>query len=193
MSAATEFLVVLRAHYGIYLDAAWGFGMVKEKIEEIQTLSLSSRPHVTIEELNEENLVISEKDPAEYRAEHVAKMGSFKQRNAVGGLNHVVLGNLVVVSIFSFWDVHYRAKIAKELGMSTENELCVPVMGDIRLMRNDIVRHGGMATKRNCGKCEKLCGFKAGDRIIIDEGKLDMMVMEVRAAIKSLPSPRHVL
>jgi len=187
LSAANNLLRVMHAHHNIYLDAAWGFSMVKEKIEEMQKLMLRSPQHPakTIEELDQTTLYISEEDPAEHRVEHVEKMGLLKQRNVVGGCNHIVLRNLVVVSVFSFWEDHYRARIAEELGIP---ELRVPVIGDIRLIRNDIVHHHGVATPR-IEKCQTLCWFKAGDPIIIDAGKLDTMMVEVRIAITSLFPP----
>ena len=37
------------------------------------------------------------------------------------------------------------------------------LLGDIRLLRNDIVHHGGIATKANSGRCKILQWFNDGD------------------------------
>jgi hypothetical protein len=82
-TARQEFLSIVRGHHLIYLDAVWGFRQVKAQIERSQQLSLAhGHPTAkTIEELDEIELFVSEKDPAIHRAEHVAKMGEFKRRN----------------------------------------------------------------------------------------------------------------
>jgi hypothetical protein len=61
-----------------------------------------------------------EVNPAVHRVEHVAKIGWFKKRNSPEELNYVFLGNLLLVSIFSFWDENYRSLIALELSIAKE-------------------------------------------------------------------------
>jgi hypothetical protein len=184
-----EFIRIVQAHHGVFLDAQWGFRSVKENIERSQQHMLRhpmGSPK-TLEELDATELFVSDKDPAIHRVEHVATMGWFKRRNDKGGLNHIVLGNLIVVSIFSFWEDHYREKIASTLGLP-KDDLLVPVLGDLRLIRNDIVHHQAIATAR-LEKCEKLRWFVEGDAVIMDEEKIDSLVVEVRGAIRGLPPP----
>jgi len=45
-------------------------------------------------------------------------------------------------------------------------------MGDMRRMRNDVVRHRGIATAANTGKCEELRWFQPGDTIYVSDGLL---------------------
>jgi hypothetical protein len=185
MTAREEFLRVLRGHHAIYLDAGLGFRMVRSQVEEWQrTMLRHGHPARTIEELDETELFISDEDPAEHRVEHVAKMGWLKLRNDKNGRNQRALGNLVVVSIFSFWEDHYRALVAHELG-GDKNSLLVPVLGDVRLLRNDIVHHASIATAR-ISRCQVLRWFEPGQVIQLDEARIDTMVVEIRRAIKSL-------
>jgi len=189
INAREEFLRVLRAHHGIYLDALWGFRTVRDQVEQAQRLSLrhGNPSEMAIEKLDETVLFVGDKDPAEHRVEHVAKMGWFKRRNSPGELNQVFLGNLIVVSIFSFWEDHYRSLIASELTIAKE-QLLIPVLGDIRLLRNDIIHHSAVATQR-IERCEILRWFKRGDRISLDAQQVDTIVCEIRNAILALDAP----
>jgi hypothetical protein len=189
MTAREEFLQVLRAHHGIYLDALWGFRMVRTQIEQAQSLSLKHEnpSATTAKELDEVVLFVGDKDPAEHRVEHVAKMGWFKKRNSPGELNYVFLGNLLLVSIFSFWEENYRSLIALELSIAKE-QLLIPVLGDIRLLRNDIIHHSAVATER-IERCEVLRWFKPGDRISLEEQQVDTIVCEIRNSIGALGTP----
>ena len=192
MNAREEFLQVLRAHHSIYLDSMWGVRMVMAQIEHAQRLFLQhGHPTAkTVEELDEIELFVSDKDPSKHRVEHVAKMGSFKRRNSPRGLNQTFLGNLLVVSIFSFWEDYYRSLIASEL-MIAKDRLLIPVLGDIRLLRNDIIHHHAVATQR-IEQCEVLCWFKGGDEISMDEQQVDTMVCEIRNAVRKLITPPAV-
>jgi hypothetical protein len=186
ITAREEFLRVLRAHHGVYLDAVLGFSMVRTQIQQAQQASLA-HGHPTakrIEELDEIEMFVGDKDPARYRVEHVAKMGWFKERNSPGGLNRTALANLIVVSIFSFWEDHYRERVAAELSLEKQ-ALLIPVIGDIRLLRNDIVHHAAIATER-IARCEVLKWFKPGDLIVLTPEQIDEMVVQTRTAIREL-------
>ncbi len=66
------------------------------------------------------------------------------------------LGRQWVVTIYSLWETSYRKRFAPDAGLLDEHELVVPVMGDLKRLRNDIVHHGGIASKNNSGKCSLL-------------------------------------
>ena len=48
------------------------------------------------------------------------------------------------------WEEHYRARITTATGAATRTKL--PVFGDLRLFRNDVV-HQGIAGENNSGRC----------------------------------------
>jgi hypothetical protein len=80
--------------------------MVGSLVEKSQRARIASgQSHETMEELDQLEMFVGPKDPAVFRCEHVAKMGWFKARNKKGGANQIVLGNLIVVGIFSFLDL----------------------------------------------------------------------------------------
>lgn len=101
------------------------------------------------------------------------------------GRNQRLLGNLIIVSIYSFGEHYYREKIALEIGFQKPNDLKVPVLGDVGHLRNSILHYNGRAYKK-IKKCEVLRWFQPGDEIILDEVQVDTIVVEIRKAIKSL-------
>jgi hypothetical protein len=39
-------------------------------------------------------------------------------------------------------------------------------------MRNDVVHHGGIAQKKNSGRCEVLRWFESGDRMLVRQARV---------------------
>lgn len=66
------------------------------------------------------------------------------------------LGRQWVVTVDSLWDSTFRSRIATEMGLSNYRQHKVPVMADMRRIRNDIVHHSAIATERNSGRCNLL-------------------------------------
>jgi hypothetical protein len=66
------------------------------------------------------------------------------------------LGRQWVVTVDSLWDATYRSRIAAEMGLPNYKQHKVPVMADMRQIRNDIVHHSAIATQRNSGRCKLL-------------------------------------
>ena len=59
-----------------------------------------------------------------------------------------------VVTLAARW-TDCRDRFARAEGKDTV-EIKEPIMGDITKMRNDVVHHHGLATRRNTGRCEVL-------------------------------------
>jgi len=64
-----------------------------------------------------------------------------------------------VVAAFTRWDVTHRPALAALLGATPNYDL----FGDLRLLRNDIVHHNGIATSGNSGRCVLLKWFAEGE------------------------------
>lgn len=58
-------------------------------------------------------------------------------------------------------------------------------MGDIRLLRNSIIHHGGIALK-NVENCELLKWYKEGDEIFIDAKKFEEILEHINVMIEKL-------
>lgn len=60
-----------------------------------------------------------------------------------------------IVATYAQWDHHWRPILADAAGVS-ESSVKSDLFGDLRLLRNDIVHHGGVATRHNTGRCTLL-------------------------------------
>jgi hypothetical protein len=74
------------------------------------------------------------------------------------------LGQQWVVMVASQWNDHYRQRLADAKGIA-KNDVADPYLADVNRMRNDVVHHRGIATKRNTGRCEQLRWFDVGEPI----------------------------
>jgi hypothetical protein len=77
---------------------------------------------------------------------------------APGGLVEVRLGQQWIVNVLTAWEHEYRPRLAAVHGCAT-GELKYPLLGDLRLLRNDVVHHHGIATDENSGRCKILRGW----------------------------------
>ena len=80
----------------------------------------------------------------------------------------VQLSNSWIITLVAAWEYRFRQEIAVLLKLPTSNDLTSNEMGDLTLMRNDIVHHHGVATKQNCGRCRSLRWFAEGQKIRVD-------------------------
>lgn len=83
---------------------------------------------------------------------------------APGGLVWIRLGQQWAVSVFTGWEHEYRPRLAQAHGCN-KDDLLYPLLGDLRLIRHDIVHRKGVATIEHTGKCEVLHWFQPGDEI----------------------------
>ena len=69
-----------------------------------------------------------------------------------GARYQVILGQAWVSSLYAAWEHHFRATIAKAVGV-LQPEVMSDIMGDLRLIRHDIEHELGIATRANSGRC----------------------------------------
>lgn len=75
-----------------------------------------------------------------------------------------------IVAFFTFWEHEFRPRLAESHAVQP-NEIVVPLLGDLRLLRNDVVHHRGVATAETTGRCEILGHwFELGDEIYLAVG-----------------------
>lgn len=77
-----------------------------------------------------------------------------------------------LVDVYGRWEDHYRSKTQRTLrSVSAIDDTIrpqLPVLGDLRLIRNDCVHNGGIASHEYTGKCTLLRWFEPGEHIIFD-------------------------
>jgi hypothetical protein len=78
----------------------------------------------------------------------------------------MALGHQWAVSVFTQWEHNFRPRLSAAQNVPLE-DLRDDLMGDIRLLRNDIVHHRGVATANNAGRCKVLRWFHPGEPILI--------------------------
>lgn len=193
MKSVDEFEKVLDYIYGVYLDSFNGFDKLRRWFEKNQKDSLASlkitHPELaSIEYLDSRHMIYGHGDPNTPEAIelHRCTQKEYKDRNSKNGLNVQFLGNMVLVSIFHYWEDFHRGQIASELCI-TKNQLKVPIMGDLRLIRISIIHHAGVALK-NIESCELLKWYKDGDKIVIDKSKFEEIIYHIKNMLNALRS-----
>jgi len=163
MNAVNEFEEVVDHIYGVYLDAT--------KLASIDYLDSVDMIYGKGVPDNPDSILL-----------HRCSQKEYKERNTDKGINYKFIGNMALVSLYQYWEDHYRAKVADQFGLR-KNELLAPIMGDIRLIRISIVHHAGVAL-REIEACEVLSWYKEGDAIFIDKDKVQEIILHVKKLIK---------
>lgn len=96
------------------------------------------------------------------------KTSSVREAVKVGGLFDRYLGWLWVTFTYALWEDEYRQRLSDALGYLDKDDLNLPVLGDLRHIRHDIVHHRGVASADHTGKCEVLQWFAASEDIQIN-------------------------
>lgn len=104
-------------------------------------------------------------DSGTLRVLAVWKLSRLLREFEFSGSAQARLGQQWVVTTFSEWEERVRPAIADAVGVS-KNEVAIPILGDLRNWRNDIVHHHGVATAENAGKNQVLNRFAPGDQIV---------------------------
>jgi hypothetical protein len=80
------------------------------------------------------------------------------------------LSNAWIVGLVAAWEHKFRPELTQLLQLP--EDLKCDVMGDLTLMRNDIVHHRAIATRKNAGRCRSLRWFNADQTIRVDTPKV---------------------
>lgn len=92
---------------------------------------------------------------------HKTTQGDFIRRNVEGGQNHTRAGQLFIVLVYTYWEHEYRSRVAATMGIHPEG-VRLPIMGDFRLLRNDIIHNGGAFGTETVHRLEVLRGLIPG-------------------------------
>lgn len=81
-----------------------------------------------------------------------------------GGRMYVQIGQQWVVATYSRWEDHFRPRLASHLGIKS-TELQLPIFGDLRRLRHDVVHNLGFASGKNSAKRQVLPPLSPGQVI----------------------------
>jgi hypothetical protein len=86
------------------------------------------------------------------------------EKTRLDGLAAGQLGAQLIVFLYTLWEDGFRMSFAKAHGCEAR-DFQVPVLGDLKLMRHDIIHHRSVASSENTGRCQVLRWFKPGEVI----------------------------
>jgi hypothetical protein len=177
-----QFAAEVDALYGYYLDSTLGFQILRERF----TAVLQSSP-ANPSDLDSHMLHFGNGDPNNSATQfhHSVRIAEFKRRNGPGGSNQVRTGQLHIILIYAFWESRYRVSIAAALGIKPD-DLKVPIMGDLRRLRNDIVHCVAIIQRETAAKLEVLTQFKEGDTVRFSDAEVWEMMHHIGTALRNL-------
>jgi hypothetical protein len=86
----------------------------------------------------------------------------------------VELGQQWIVATYSRWEGHFRPELARSLVMRSE-DVVIPLFGDLRRLRHDVVHHLGTATAEWSGRCELLPALAENVRIEVGDAEFRLI------------------
>jgi hypothetical protein len=99
--------------------------------------------------------------------------------------------------MFEYWESEHRALIASALAFGDRKDVKVPVLGDLRLLRQDVIHHRGIVRSETSMKLAVLNGFVAGQQLCLSGEEVEAIIVEVMSAMDHLvvqagcPDPMH--
>lgn len=187
----SEYMGVVDAIYGVYLDSTTGFRLLLKRLTEGQRTSLRmlKRKHpdlASVDYLDRTSFSYGRGDPNEpdsYELHRVSQ-GEVKARNSVGSANYRFIGNMALVALYQYWEDFYRSRIAEYLGKKRD-ELQAAVMGDLRHLRRSVIHHRGIALPE-VANCEVLTWFSPGEKVFVDGPKMEELVLHLKQMLTGL-------
>jgi hypothetical protein len=183
------FLETVDGIYGVYLDATTGFNFLYQRMVEAQG-DLARRDGISPEEAESRPMAYDDVEADNRKGLdapmlHKTTLGELKLRNEEGNNNWIFLANVCLVSIYQYWQDHFREEIATALDHAKKEDLQVPIMGDIRHYRTSIIHHGGIALPE-MQRCHVLPWFRPGERIELTGDQMRMTVSRIRREISEI-------
>jgi hypothetical protein len=175
-----EFVDVLNALAGAHAFAL--AGLSKEREYWSERLASTETP------VTEDSTVYISNGRPEYPstvAYSKWRLGDLPELLGVGGAVMTRVSQQWVISVYAEWDEHYRGLISNAMGLA--EPLKLPMFGDLRRFRHDIVHHRGIATAENSGRCEVFRDwFRPGQPMFFDVHRVAEFMTKVEA-VETLP------
>ncbi len=190
--ATDEYAAAIARVTALYLDSNQGFANNTARLDEGQRQALvglrkSDPSHATRAHVDSLDYLYGKGDPSDPSNVllHWSTQGQFRARNEVHGSNRRLIGQLCLVLTFEYWEGEYRQRIAEALGRPRK-ELTEPILGDLRLIRNDVVHHRGILTERTARRLLVIEGLDIGDEVSFDDEAFHSIIHDIRAFLDRL-------
>jgi len=171
---AAEFVAEINAAYGLYLDATAGFAALVDMITRGQEQAGSTDDNAFF-------YGIGPPTDATNVLLHQTTLGALKKRIQDGGDNYFLLARLLIVLLYELWETGYRTPLATAAGVPRD-QLLVPVFGDLRLLRHEVLHNKGRLTPETLSKLEVLT-VPAAASIDLSKDDLVQVVRQVKVAV----------
>lgn len=180
--AVRQFVEVVDQLFGFYLDCIAGFRENVDRVMRVQSemnVTTSSSP-------DDLPLFFGKGDPNDSKNVmlHETTQGAFKERNRQGGRNQFLLGQYVVVLLYTSWEKSHRERLTAALGL--EEPLELPLMGDLRLLRHEILHNRGRISNRTARRLKVIEGLGPGDNIDLDQDSVEALLRGTKQALDQL-------
>ena len=175
---ADKFFKVVYDIYGTYLDSIMGY-------YHFRNFLIYSQGKNPPPDIDNRKFTYGKGNPGEvgsYKLQE-STQGEVKERNKDEGKNDQIIGNLCLVSIYGYWE-YFRGKIAEEKGISI-NDIKSDLMADIAKIRHSILKHDSVGNEK-MKRCKILKWFKEGEKIYIDQRKMEEVVFFIRKFVDEL-------
>lgn len=184
--AVLNYVVTVDELYGHYLDTTAGFLANARLVAEAQDKARASVPPG--QNLDDLALFYGHGDPNDpsNRLLYKTTQGMYKSRNAKGGHNHIRAAQLLLVLVFEYWESEHRTQIAAALGLPDRSDLKAPLLGDLRLLRQDVIHHQGVVREESLKKMTVLRGIVAGEQLQLTDERIEQLIREVKGTLDAL-------
>lgn len=173
-SAISEFSQFLEAQKGAYSDACAGYRtnhrdiarqvsrVLKTAGRKLGSDGIPSIVHTSVEDPTAPDVIVSS----------TRLSSEFLEANSRSGSNEQQMSRAIVIFVYSYWEDVTRYKCAKSLGCH-KNEVRLPVLGDLRLIRHTILHDQGILSQQNHKRLEVLNEFfRPSVEVIITHDKM---------------------
>jgi len=160
--------------------------LLKRQEETIENFKVSDPELANMEYLDSTHFMYGIGNPNNLGSKvlHRTTQKIVKRRNSENGMNHILIGNYLLVAIYQYWEDIFRGDIAKMFKIK-KNDLSYDIFGDIKSIRRSIIHHNGIALKA-VNDNRILTWFKKDDRIYINDKKFQIIISEIQKAINKM-------
>ncbi len=179
-----SFNSVIDEIYGAFLDCDYGLDHICAFLQKDHDTSKSF--------MNEDNFWESWFAYGEGKAlgpnsitRHICTKRQLMERNSNEGINRKILGNLIIVQIYQYWEDVFRGKIADACRLE-KKRVVNDIFGDIRLLRNAIVHNNGYLTIDSVNGIKIFKWFKLHEMIFLNYEKVTEIVWKLKGIIDKI-------
>lgn len=178
--AVSAYVATVDELYGLYIDCTLGFKTVAERLTQITKVSAVAAEG---RDPDSSTLFMGRGQPGtpDNVLQHRTTIGEFKRRNAEGGKNWIRLGQLLVVLLYEYWETEYRARVAAALGMSRPQDLKVQLMGDLRLLRHEVIHHQAVIRSAAAQKLQVLTSLQPDQPLSLSSSEIEDIVRRIKS------------